>query len=82
MDGSCSNNRLFSRYVNHENEIYYLNSEGQIEIINSSKGKGAIKRVNIGEDDARLKVTYTLAHLLSCPDTYSRSYSLLNITGM
>ena len=64
MDGSCSNNRLFSRYVNHENEIYYLNSEGQTEIINSSKGNGAIKRVNIGEDDARLKVTYSLTHLL------------------
>ena len=60
MAVSGGSSRLFSRYVNQENEIYYLNSEGKIEVKNSSKGNESIKYVNIGNDDARLKVRHYL----------------------
>ena len=69
MAVSGGSSRLFSRYVNQENEIYYLNSEGKIEVKNSSKGNESIKYVNIGNDDARLKVRHylLLTHSFSHP---------------
>ena len=79
MSDSSGSSRLYSRYANQENEIYYLNSEGKIEVKNSRKGDDGIKYVNIGNDDARLKVRcyLPLAHSL-----HLLAHSLTDVEGV
>ena len=79
MSDSGGSSRLYSRYANQENEIYYLNSEGKIEVKNSRKGDDSIKYVNIGNDDARLKVRgyLPLAHSL-----HLLTHSLTDVEGV